>query len=121
MQAAQQPDKHASHSQCLQTEFGQICCAQPFGQKPFQPVVFEGVRGVEAVDHLSTKFGDVKFEDPETLRSVQTEFGEVTIVGMFVLDPYFRTAVVRHAFLRSVAQVMTCQLISFSLASDSIP
>ncbi len=77
MQAAQQPDKHAGHSQCLQTEFGQVCCAQPGGQKPFHPVVFEGVRGVEAVDHLSTEFGDVKLEDPETLRSVQTEFGEV--------------------------------------------
>jgi len=84
MQAAQQPDKHAGHSQCLQTEFGQVCCAQSGGQKPFQPVVFEGVRGVEAVDHLSTGFGDVKFEDPETLRSVQTEFGEVIIVGMSV-------------------------------------
>ena len=84
VQVTQQSTVGASHSRCLQTEFGEVCLVRADEQSLPQPF-FQGSKGVAAAaaaDHLKTEFGEVKLvHSGQPKGSLPTEFGEVKVTG----------------------------------------
>ena len=84
VQVTQQSTVGAGHSQCLQTEFGEVCLVRAGEQSLPQPF-FQGSKGVAAAaaaKTLKTEFEEVKLVHPAQPKgSLPTEFGEVEVTG----------------------------------------
>lgn len=86
LQVTQQASQGTVHSQCLQTEFGEVCLAKPGEQSPAQ-AVSEGTERVAAdtaANHLRTEFGEVRLvPQPESAGSQPTDSGKISLRPSF--------------------------------------